>query len=157
MDLQFRISRVEYNFNDSLRVFGRVWGKYSESLNCSSDCNRAWFFPRNMPEPVTEMIHRTDDLIWIDLQSRGVVPKEWPAGITPNDQEDTSVFKFSIDKTVIVDPEWSERLAEPKEDQKSRVYINISSNHHPGMMSEVLVFLEPDHIYKFFKVLDENL
>ncbi len=155
MQLEARITTLEFEPRGYIKVNGIVWSDFSENRICAdgtNEFNLGWFWYSDLPLEVAKILKNVVAEISIDLQARGAIPKQWPGKLDDKPIDD-GVFTFELKKIVIHNSEWNISK------KHNYVEIEVDSKFHDyeDLISKVPFSLHERTNKILFDTLDKHL
>ena len=159
MDIQGRITEVEFEPGNYFRVRGMVNSKFNESrmfgMKSGDGFTMNWYwFESSMPPEVFEAFNKIIGVIDAELQWMGILPKKWP-GLLDNTDQDAEVFKFDIKKYKLSNTVWLSA-----KEQKHIVSVTASSKwftNDKDLERDIPIRLKEEDLIPLFQALENNL
>ena len=154
------ILSVTFLPRDFIRVDGMLWSKHRGGLvvgDTTNRYNKKWFWNRDLPEPVADVLKRVADVATEDLVARKALPTFWPTGLMKEEQ--SYPFNMHFESLKCYNSDWDK-------DKLSEAKIRITSEHHlanpdsdaPRIIFSTVKFDEGWELNKqIFQILEEHM
>jgi len=156
MQLDARITRLEFSPGDYLRIYGHAWSPGYDESRISTDgynkFNQAWFWYSDFQPDVENVLTQVVRKITTDLANRKIIPKLWPGKLAEGNTND-GVFTYILQDFILYDQNWDSSKC-------STVGVHMQSDLHNngvGYTSEFRVKLTEKTNNKLFTTLDKYL